>query len=185
MDVLDEFDQSFDYLHFWKDGIPAWGDTNRFLGQDFITEDHPLDWSILRGQLSGFDLVVNNHVMAAHPLMGKLRSEGTRTACYLHVVDETVFRRPAGQPYAGIAFEHAYDAFLTCSDQLKIYLHSFGVPFEKVFSVPNGASFSIDEELRAEVTESRKRFARTSPCASSIWDVSTVRRGSTACTMPS
>ncbi len=159
MDVLDEFDQSFDYLHLWKDGIPAWGDTNRFLGQDFITDDHPLDWGILRGQLSGFDLVVNNHVMAAHPLMGKLRSEGTRTVCYLHVVDETVFRRPAGQPYAGIAFEHAYDAFLTCSDQLKIYLHSFGVPFEKVFSVRNGASFSIDDKLREEVTRARKARA--------------------------
>ncbi len=163
MDVLDEFDQSFDYLHLWKDGIPAWGDTNRFLGQDFITDDHPLDWGILRGQLSGFDLVVNNHVMAAHPLMGRLRSEGTRTACYLHVVDETVFRRPAGQPYAGIAFEHAYDAFLTCSDQLKIYLHSFGVPFEKVFSVPNGASFSIDEKLREQVTAARKQGRKGEP----------------------
>ncbi|KAB2746555.1 glycosyltransferase [Brucella anthropi] len=163
MDVLDEFDQSFDYLHFWKDGIPAWGDTNRFLGQDFITDDHPLDWSILRGQLSGFDLVVNNHVMAAHPLMGKLRSEGTRTACYLHVVDETVFRRQAGQPYAAIAFEHAYDAFLTCSDQLKIYLHSFGVPYEKVFSVPNGASFSIDTKLRTQVTAARKQGRKGEP----------------------
>lgn len=155
MDVLDEFDQAFDYVHFWKDGIPAWGDTNRFLGQDLITEDHELDWAGLRGQLSGFDLIVNNHVMAAHPLMAKLRSEGTRTACYLHVVDETVFRRRAGQPYAAIAFEHAYDAFLTCSEQLKTYLHSFGVPFEKIFAVPNAASFSIDEKLRAHVTDAR------------------------------
>jgi glycosyltransferase involved in cell wall biosynthesis len=156
MDVLDEFDQAFDYVHFWKDGIPAWGDTNRFLGQDFITEDHDLDWAGLRGQLSGFDLIVNNHVMAAHPLMARLRSEGTRTACYLHVVDETVFRRRAGQPYAAIAFEHAYDAFLTCSEQLKTYLHSFGVPFEKIFAVPNAASFSIDEKVRAQVTEARE-----------------------------
>lgn len=101
--------------------------------------------------------------MAAHPLMGKLRSEGTRTACYLHVVDETVFRRQAGQPYAAIAFEHAYDAFLTCSDQLKIYLHSFGVPFEKVFSVPNGASFSIDAKLRAQVTSARKEERKGKP----------------------
>jgi glycosyltransferase involved in cell wall biosynthesis len=156
MDVLDEFDQAFDYVHFWKDGIPAWGDTNRFLGQDFITEDHELDWAGLRGQLSGFDLIVNNHVMAAHPLMAKLRSEGTRTACYLHVVDETVFRRRAGQPYAAIAFEHAYDAFLTCSEQLKTYLHSFGVPFEKIFAVPNAASFSIDEKVREQVTDARQ-----------------------------
>src|SRR5690606_5149934 len=51
MDVLDEFDQSFDYLHFWKDGIPAWGDTNRFLVQRSITDDPPLHSIILRGQL--------------------------------------------------------------------------------------------------------------------------------------
>ncbi|QND54633.1 glycosyltransferase (plasmid) [Phyllobacterium sp. 628] len=163
MDVLDEFDLAFDYVHFWKDGIPAWGDTNRFLGQDFITEDHPLDWEALRGQLSGFDLIVNNHVMAAHPLMGKLRSEGTRTACYLHVVDETVFRRRAGQPYAAIAFEHTYDAFLTCSEQLKTYLHSFGVPFEKIFAVPNAASFSIDAKLRTQVTAARETMRPEEP----------------------
>lgn len=156
MDVLDEFDQAFDYVHFWKDGVPAWGDTNHFLGQDFITEDHALDWAGLRGLLSGFDLIVNNHVMAAHPLMAKFRSEGTRTACYLHVVDETALRRPAGQPYAAIAFEHSYDAFLTCSEQLKSYLHSFGVPFGKVFAVPNGAGFSIDAKLRAQTVEARK-----------------------------
>ncbi|KAJ8133663.1 hypothetical protein OY671_013123, partial [Metschnikowia pulcherrima] len=85
-----------------------------------------------------------------------LRSEGTRTACYLHVVDETVFRRRAGQPYAAIAFEHAYDAFLTCSEQSKTYSHSFGVPFEKIFAVPNAASFSIDAKSRAQVTGARK-----------------------------
>ncbi|CAM5216693.1 Glycosyl transferase family 1 OS=Bosea thiooxidans OX=53254 GN=ARD30_02345 PE=4 SV=1 [Bosea thiooxidans] len=94
--------------------------------------------------------------MAAHPLMAQLRSAGTRTACYLHVVDETALRRPAGQPYAAIAFEHAYDAFLTCSEQLKSYLHSFGVPFGKIFAVPNAASFSIDAKLRAQVSEARK-----------------------------
>ncbi len=156
MDVLDEFDQAFDFIHFWKDGVPAWGDTNRFLGQDFITDEHPLDWEGLRGLLSGFDLIVNNHVMAAHPLMARFRSEGTRTACYLHVVDETAFGRPAGQPYAAIAFEHAYDAFLTCSEQLKSYLHSFGVPYEKIFAVPNAASFSIDAKLTGQIAAARK-----------------------------
>lgn len=156
MDVLDEFDQAFDYIHFWKEGVPAWGDTNHFLGQDFITEEHALDWNGLKGLLSGFDLIVNNHVMAAHPLMAKLRSEGTRTACYLHVVDETALRRPAGQPYAAIAFEHSYDAFLTCSEQLKSYLHSFGVPFGKIFAVPNGAGFSVDGRLLAQVTADRR-----------------------------
>lgn len=163
MDVLDEFDQAFDYVHFWKDGVPAWGDTSHFLGQDFITEDHALDWTGLRGLLSGFDLIVNNHVMAAHPLMAKFRSEGTRTACYLHVVDETALRRPAGQPYAAIAFEHSYDAFLTCSEQLKSYLHSFGVPFGKVFAVANSASFSIDTRLRTQVSEARKAGRGSEP----------------------
>jgi len=156
MDVIDEFDQSFDYIHFWDQGIPAWGGSGSFLGQDFIAEGHEVDWAALKGQLSGFDLIINNHVMAVHPLIARLRSEGTRTACYLHVVDNTKFKRPAGQPFAAIAHEHCYDAFLTCSEQLKIYLHSFGVPLEKIFAVPNGASFSVPPKLLAEVLSVRR-----------------------------
>jgi glycosyltransferase involved in cell wall biosynthesis len=156
MDVIDEFDASFDYIHFWDAGIPAWGASGSFLGQDFITEGHAVDWEALKGQLSGFDLVINNHVMAVHPLVARLRSEGTRTACYLHVVDNTLFKRPAGQPFAAIAHEHCYDAFLTCSEQLKFYLHSFGVPHEKVFAVPNGASFTVPPKALAEVLAVRR-----------------------------
>ncbi|UFX05404.1 glycosyltransferase (plasmid) [Sinorhizobium medicae WSM1115] len=156
MDVIDEFDQSFDYIHFWDQGIPAWGGSGSFLGHDFIAEGHDVDWAALKGQLSGFDLVINNHVMAVHPLIARLRSEGTRTACYLHVVDNTAFKRPAGQPFAAIAHEHCYDAFLTCSEQLKLYLHSFGVPHEKIFAVPNGASFSVPPKALSEVLSVRR-----------------------------
>lgn len=156
MDVIDEFDSSFDYIHFWDAGIPAWGGSGSFLGQDFIDEGHSVDWEALKGQLSGFDLVINNHVMAVHPLIARLRSEGTRTACYLHVVDNTVFKRPAGQPFAAIAHEHCYDAFLTCSEQLKIYLHSYGIPHEKVFAVANGASFSVPPKVLSEVLTVRR-----------------------------
>lgn len=156
MDVIDEFDASFDYVHFWDQGIPAWGGSGSFLGHDFIAEHHEVDWGALKGQLSGFDLVINNHVMAMHPLIARLRSEGTRTACYLHVVDNTPFKRPAGQPFAAIAHEHCYDAFLTCSEQLKFYLHSFGVPLEKIFAVPNGASFSVPPKVLAEVLQVRR-----------------------------
>lgn len=155
MDVLDEFDASFDYIHLWKDGVPQWGSTDLFLGQDLITEAPGVDWQALKGLLSGFDLVINNHVMVAHPLMARLRSEGTRTACYLHVVDETDVGRPAGQPFAAIAHEHCYDAFLTCSEQLKIYLHSFGVPLEKIYAVPNAPGFSIEPAMQAETTRRR------------------------------
>ncbi|MEO5324463.1 glycosyltransferase [Mesorhizobium sp. CC13] len=156
MDVIDEFDATFDHIHFWSEGIPAWGGSGLFLGQDFIAEHHEVDWGGLKGQLSGFDLIVNNHVMSVHPVIARLRSEGTRTACYLHVVDNTSFMRPAGQPFAAIAHEHCYDAFLTCSEQLKIYLHSFGVPHEKVFAVPNGASFSVPPKALAEVLSVRR-----------------------------
>lgn len=159
MDVLDEFDASFDFIHLWKAGVPQWGSTDLFLGQDLITEAPGVDWQALKGLLSGFDLVINNHVMVAHPLMARLRSEGTRTACYLHVVDETDVGRPAGQPFAAIAHEHCYDVFLTCSEQLKIYLHSFGVPLEKIFAVPNAPGFSVGPAMQAE-SMSRRRGPR-------------------------
>lgn len=157
MDVIDEFDSSFDHIHFWDAGVPAWGGSGSFLGQDFIAEGHGVDWQALKGQLSGFDLVINNHVMAVHPLIARLRSEGTRTACYLHVVDNTAFKRPAGQPFAAIAHEHCYDAFLTCSEQLKTYLHSFGVPHAKVFAVSNSAGFSVPPKVQADVLATRRQ----------------------------
>lgn len=163
MDVLDEFDASFDFIHFWKAGIPAWGGSNRFLGQDFIAEYHDVDWNALKGQLSGFDLIINNHVMAVHPLMARLRSEGTRTACYLHVVDETPLRRPAGQPFAAIAHEHCYDAFLTCSEQLKVYLHSYGVPLEKIYAVANAPSISVKPKMLTEIVQNRQARAADAP----------------------
>ncbi|TYC52319.1 glycosyltransferase [Rhodobacterales bacterium] len=162
MDVIDEFSDCFDYIHFWGEGIPAWGGSGSFLGQDFIAEDDTMDWQLLKGQLSGFDLVINNHVMAVHPLVARLRAEGTRTACYLHVIDNTEFQRPAGQPYAAIAHEHCYDAFLTCSSQLKTYLHSFGVPLEKTFAVPNSASFSVAPEVLSDVVSDRRKGRETS-----------------------
>ncbi|MCX5577465.1 glycosyltransferase [Kaistia terrae] len=163
MDVLDEFDASFDYIHFWKQGIPAWGGTNRFLGQDFIAEYHDVDWNALKGVLSGFDLIINNHVMAVHPLMARLRSEGARTACYLHVVDETSLRRPAGQPFAAIAHEHCYDAFLTCSEQLKVYLHSYGVPLEKIYAVANAPSISVKPKMLSEIVQNRQARPTDAP----------------------
>ncbi|WP_051231043.1 glycosyltransferase [Kaistia adipata] len=163
MDVLDEFDGAFDHIHFWKAGIPAWGGSNRFLGQDFIAEHHDIDWNALKGLLSGFDLIINNHVMAVHPLMARLRSEGARTACYLHVVDETPLRRPAGQPFAAIAHEHCYDAFLACSEQLKVYLHSYGVPLEKIFAVANAPSISVKPKMMAEIAEHRQQRAPDAP----------------------
>jgi glycosyltransferase involved in cell wall biosynthesis len=163
MDVLDEFDASFDYIHFWKSGIPAWGGTNRFLGQDFIAEYHDVDWNALKGVLSGFDLIINNHVMAVHPLMARLRSEGARTACYLHVVDETSLRRPAGQPFAAIAHEHCYDAFLTCSEQLKVYLHSYGVPLEKIYAVANAPSISVKPKMLSEIVQNRQARPTDAP----------------------
>lgn len=163
MDVLDEFDSSFDQIHFWKPGVPAWGGSNRFLGQDFIAEYHDVDWSALKGLLSGFDLVINNHVMAMHPLMARLRSEGTRTACYLHVVDDTEYRRPAGQPFAAIAHEHCYDAFLTCSEQLKVYLHSYGVPLEKAFAVANAPSITLKPQAIEEIASVRRSRSPDAP----------------------
>lgn len=155
MAILDAFDPYIDFVHIWEN-LPKWGSDRLFAGHDFIEDSPHVNWSLLKGQLSGFDLVVNNHVMAAHPVMSWLRSAGTRTVCYLHVVDHTPLGRPVGQPYAGIAFEHAYDAFVACSDALKRYLISFGVCGAKIFTVVNGPGFSLAPEALATARALRK-----------------------------
>lgn len=150
--IQDSFFPYFDYIHFWPE-VPQWGSSNKFVGHDFINETASIDWSLLRGQLSGFNVVINNHVLAAHALMGWLRSYGSRTICYLHVIDHTKVGRPAGQPFAAIAHEHAYDMFVTCSEQLKTYLQGYGVGHRKIIAVKNGPGFLLSNlqvgELKA------------------------------------
>lgn len=113
----------------------------------------------LVGLLSGMDLVVNSHSALASGAMAQLRRRGIKTANYLHVTDLTPQGRPVGHTYLGLAYEHAYDYFLTCSNQLAHWLHGMGVPDSKVVPVPNGPGYPLAPETLTALLGRKQYFA--------------------------
>lgn len=95
--------------------------------------------------LAWLDAALNFHGGAISGLMGKLRRFGVKTGLSLHLNDLSPFARPVGNAYLGLAYEHAYDAYLPCSQQLAGWCHAMGVPEEKIITIPNAPSFTLPE----------------------------------------
>lgn len=75
--------------------------------------------------------------------MAPLRRQGTKTIASLHVNDLTILDRPNGHPYLTIGYEHAYDIFTCCSQQLLDWCHAMGVPEEKLSLLWNAPSYHL------------------------------------------
>jgi glycosyltransferase involved in cell wall biosynthesis len=70
-------------------------------------------------------------------MLGQLRELGIRTIAHLHVLDRSPLGREVGHPALALAFEHAYDLLMPCSETLADWLHGMGVPREKLVVLPN------------------------------------------------
>ena len=95
------------------------------------------------GLLCGLDAVANFHCAEAHALMAPLRRRGTKTIASLHVTDLTQFDRPNGHPYLTLGYEHAYDLFACCSQQLVDWCHAMGIPEAKLSLLWNAPSYDL------------------------------------------
>lgn len=141
-----------DFSNGW-DGQPYYGTNN-----DSRAEKG--DLSRLYGLLAGMDLVINSHSAMASGIMGPLRRLGIKTANYLHVTDLTTHGRPVGHTYLGLAYEHAYDYFLTCSYQMADWLHGMGVPESKIVPIPNGPGYQISAEALLTLHGKKQYFSK-------------------------
>jgi glycosyltransferase involved in cell wall biosynthesis len=122
---------------------PNW-DGKPFLGTNNDSKAQSDDQDMLFGVLAGMNLVINCHAGASSGVMSRLRRADVKTGIHLHVIDLTDRGRPVGHPYLGLAYEHAYDYFLTCSHQLANWLHGMGVPDAKLVPIPNAAGYELD-----------------------------------------
>jgi glycosyltransferase involved in cell wall biosynthesis len=105
------------------------------------------------GLLFWLDAVVNCHSSGASTLMGQLKKFGVTTLSHLHVIDRTALQMPTGHPMLALAYEHAYDRIICCSDTLARWMHGMGVPEEKLIVVRNGPGFPItDDDATAVIT---------------------------------
>lgn len=128
----------------------TWGGGRQsYLGTDLPKWAESGRHGTVLGMLHWLDAVINFHGGSAAAIMGRLRRMGIRTANSLHLNDLTATGRPVGNTYLGLAYEHAFDLFIPCSEQLGDWLHGQGVPRDKIVPVRNGPGFRIDPDISA------------------------------------
>lgn len=123
--------------------IPWANSPENYLGTEVPEWARRGDHGGLTGMLHWLDAVINFHGGAAVGIMGALRKMGIRTLNSLHLNDLSEVGRPIGNTYLGLAYEHAVDLFVPCSQRLGDWLHGMGVPRDKIVVVPNGPGFDI------------------------------------------
>ena len=134
----------FDSINFLCDaGVANWDPDLRYMGSHYPSWVATGRHSRALGLLCGLDAVVNFHCAEAHALMAPLRRQGAKTVASLHVTDLTMLDRPNGHTYLTLGYEHAYDFFACCSQQLLDWCHAMGVPEAKLSLLWNAPSYEI------------------------------------------
>ena len=104
----------------------------------------------LLGLLSGMDVVINCHSPDVRHVAARLKRRGVLCIDHQHIVERTPAGQPVGHPFQGLAYEHAFALFLTCSEQLKRWLRNHGIAEEKLIAVPNGPGLlTTDRDFEA------------------------------------
>ncbi len=108
-------------------------------------------------QLSVFDVVIGAHAGDMLGLMGELRRRGVITASHLHLFDRSALGRNVGHPTLAVAFEHALDLIIGCSQRICAEIHAAGVPLTKVTLVPNASTLELAPERARDLCDARRR----------------------------
>ncbi len=142
----------FDSIALLADpAIPLVGGPQRFFGHDLSTAaDLPRAAPGLLGLFAGLDAVILSHTATLAAMLGQLRELGIRTIAHLHVLDRSPLGREVGHPALALAFEHACDLLMPCSETLADWLHGMGVPREKLVVLPNAPPRPMAGALVAE-----------------------------------
>lgn len=159
-----ENDGLFASINFFAADYPIWGGPHSYAGHELQMEtDQKAMAPDLLGLLNGLDIIVNNQVASANAVLGSLRRRGVKVVNYVHVLDQTAHGRDAGHPYLSLAFEHVYDAILTCSQDMLNWLRSMGVPAAKLRRIDNAPSYDMADTDVAKVLDHRSAPAEPRP----------------------
>jgi glycosyltransferase involved in cell wall biosynthesis len=111
---------------------------------------------------SVFDVVVGEHAGDLLGLMGALRRRGVVTASHVHLFDRSALGRQIGHPVLAIAYEHALDLIIGCSQRICEEMHAMGVPRAKIVHVPNASTLMVAPGRALDILAARR--ARASGC---------------------
>ncbi|WP_240602292.1 glycosyltransferase [Paracoccus endophyticus] len=109
----------------------------------------------LIGLLSSMDVVINAHSGALHKVADHLRRRGITMIGHEHLLERSTYGRNYGPPNLALAYEHAYDLILTCSETLRIWMHGHGIPREKLMAVVNAPGYPLPASTARRVMDER------------------------------
>ncbi|MBX9934793.1 MAG: glycosyltransferase [Methylobacterium sp.] len=151
------FEQTFfvDHAEFNRFGGPE------FLGTGLPDASYPNGCDALTNLLSTYEVVIGCHAADALGSFSALRKRGVLTVNYLHLLEYTTFGRMVGHSVLGLAYEHATDLYLTCSERLSQELGMLGVPADKIVTITNACGLDLDVDRLNRLTAERDDRART------------------------
>lgn len=160
-----EWRETFESVTFLSEpGFATWGSAHaNYYGTDVPSWSRHGDQRNATAMLAWLDVVFNFHGGAISGVMGRLKRFGVKTCISLHLSDQSPFKRPVGQTYLGLAFEHAYDVILPCSEQLADWCHAMAVPEEKIVPLLNAPSFELPKAFAERVAARRQNRAPDAP----------------------
>lgn len=146
--AIDAFDDI--YIVDARDRISAWSGAS-FLGTQVPTVLNDQWARDFVNFLATFETVVSCHSAEILGLFSSLRRREVMTATYLHLFDKSSIGGYCGHPTLALAYEHAIDLVLTCSDAMAAEITGLGIPRMKILSLPNAPSLVPDDsdEVRA------------------------------------
>ncbi len=141
---------------FSEKDLPSVGGPSKFFGHNLLTSSDIGDVSRRAlGCMSGLDALIVSHTAGLNAVLGELRKTGTYLVNYLHVLDQTTFGRQVGHPYVSLAFEHVFDLFVSCSQNLRDWLNGMGVPDDKIIVMDNAPGYNIDPVFKDSLLSKR------------------------------
>lgn len=140
-----------------SDIIGGWDDGRRFFGSPLPSiAQSPAQIASVAGALGWLDAVLNCHSPGVSAAMATLRRKGVVTLCHQHVIDLSASGQPVGHPYLGLAYEHAYDGLLGCSNGITNWLLGMGVPPSKLIPAPNAPGYELAPEQVSDAMLKRR-----------------------------
>lgn len=114
----------------------------------------------LVGLLSSMDAVINAHSAALHKVADRLKRQGVLMIDHEHLVERSTYGRNYGPPKLALAYEHAYDLFLSCSQALSHWLNAQGIPRAKLMPVVNAPGYPLAPARVAALLQAREAETR-------------------------
>ena len=127
-----------------------------YMGTPESSWGNPAEQADLEGLLRPMDVVINAHAAGVHWVAGTLRRSGTLMLDHEHVLEMSRYGRGYGPPVLALAYEHSYDAILTCSNGMADWLAAHGVPAAKLIAVVNAPGYPLEADAVSAALAARR-----------------------------